>query len=32
MQDNCCQEIDQILATTKEIFFGNTHVQKKHHH
>ena len=30
--DICCQKIDQILKTTKEIYHGITHVRKKCHH
>ena len=32
MQDIHCQEIDQMLSTTKEIYQGTTLVQKKYHH
>ena len=31
MQDIYCQETDQILLTTKEIFYGITFVSKKYH-
>ena len=31
MQDICCQEIDQVLLTTKEIYYDNIHVLKKYH-
>ena len=32
MQDICCQEIDQILSTTKELYYGTTYVRKEYHH
>ena len=32
MQDICCQVIDQVLLTTKEICYGITHVRKKYPH
>ena len=32
MQDICCQEIDQILLTSKEIYYEITHVRKEYHH
>ena len=32
MQDNFCRELDQILLTSEELFFGITHVRKKYHH
>ena len=28
MQDIYCEEIDQIVSTTKEIYYVNTHVRK----
>ena len=31
MQDTFCQETDQILLTTKEIFYGSTLAPKKCH-
>ena len=31
MQDNYCQETDQILLTTREIFYGITLVPKNYH-
>ena len=32
MQDNYHQETDQILSTTKEMYYGTTYVRKKYHH
>ena len=32
MQDIHCQEKDQMLSNTKEIYYGTTHVRKKYHH
>ena len=31
MKDIFCQEIDQVLMTTKEIYNSITHVRKKYH-
>ena len=31
MRDICCQKIDQVLLTTKNIYYGNTHVRKTYH-
>ena len=32
MQDIYCQELDQILSTTKEKFYDITPARKKYHH
>ena len=32
MQNIFCQEKDQILSTTKEIYYDITHVRKNYHH